>query len=116
MYVDIFEEMMRMMQETSKAKRKLIHKKPVAARVYKQFLASGEQKNPVWTMGTSRYRPSGKRVHLHRMPYDPEEMAREKAELHHLLKTGDLKAVILAFPCPVQTPPVQRAHAGVARS
>ena len=116
MYVDIFEEMMQMMQETSKAKRKLIHEKPEETRVGNPFLASNEQKTLAGTLGIRSCPKKEKRMHLHRMPGDPAEIAREKVVLNQQLRTGYLKAIILEFPDIVPFPRNRESAAGVVHS
>jgi hypothetical protein len=116
MYVDIFGEMMRMMQKTSKAKRRLSREKPEARRAGKPFLVFKEQKEPSGIKGILRSCSAEKRVHLHKMPSDPEAVERERIVLHRRLRSGDMKAIILEFPGIVSFPENRESSVGVAHS
>jgi hypothetical protein len=116
MYADIFEEMMRMMQETSKAKRQRSHEKPGAKRVCQPSPVFTEQQEPAGIQRTGSSSAAENRVHLHRMPSDPGAVEHERKLLHEQIRTGNAKAIILEFPGNVSFSQHRESSAGVAGS
>jgi len=98
-----------MMQETSRAKRKVSPINLTPPGVRNPYTGSRDQISPV--VAKINNPPASKRVHLHRMPSDPAEIARERVVLHQQLRAGDLNAVILEF-----QPDYRETRTGVARS